>query len=475
MSGLGSPPVEMKRRLRNVACAFVVIFLILAAQEARVQLVQRSAILDRPGDPRRAQAVQDRGELLDAAGVPLARSAGSRRVYSAGPALAQIVGYSSSIYGESGLEAALDPILSPRADSADEATSLASLFGQRQQAHRVKGGQVVLTLRRDIAMAVDRALPEDIRGAAIVLDPRTGAVLALVNRPTFDPNSLAADWNRLRVRADAPLLDRSLDGLYPPGSTFKMVTASAALDSGTFTLDDHFSDPGYFNIGGFSLHNAEKEATGYQSFTGAFALSSNVDFAQIGVKLGDDTFYEYLRRYRIGEDLGLAVPSAKDEVPLAATVSPSELAQMAFGQGSLAVTPLRMALVGSAIADGGVLMRPTLVKEIRDGAKTPIRALPAVWTQPISAQTATAMRDMMIAVVKYGTGTAANLPNVTVAGKTGTATHPGGPPDAWFVCFAPAQAPRLVVAVVVEDSGYGGVVAAPIARAIVSNVLPLYP
>ena len=464
----------MKRRLLNVAYSFIVIFLIVAAQEARVQVVQRAAILERPGDPRRAQSMQYRGELVDAAAQPLAHSQGSRRVYDAGPTLAQIVGYSSPIYGESGLEAALDSILAPRLSGGDDAASLASLFGQRQTSPRAHGGQVVLTLRRDIAQVVDRAMPQGIRGAAIVLDPRTGALLAIVNRPTFDPNSLTADWNKLRARSDAPLLDRSLDGLYPPGSTFKMVTASAALDSGAFTLDDHFADPGHFDIGGFSLHNAEKEVTGYQSFTGAFALSSNVDFAQIGVRLGIDTFYEYLHRYHLGEDVSLAVPVTKDEVPAQATVSDSELAQMAFGQAGLAVTPLRMALVGATIANGGVLMRPTLVKEIRAPGRAPIRTAPVEWTRPISQQTADELRNMMIAVVKYGTGTAAKLSNVTIAGKTGTATHPGGMPDAWFVCFAPAQSPRVVVAVVIEDSGYGGVVAAPVARMIMAGTLPLY-
>ena len=464
----------MKRRLLQVAYGFLVVFLIIAAQEARVQLVQRTAILERPGDPRRAQSMEYRGELFDAAANPLARSEGSRRVYDAGAMLAQIVGYSSPIYGESGLEAALDPILAPRASGGDDTTSLASLFGRKQASPRAHGGQVILTLRRDIAKVVDKALPQGVRGAAIVMDPRTGALLAVVNRPTFDPNSLTADWNKLRVRSDAPLLDRSLDGLYPPGSTFKMVTASAALDSGAFTLDDHFEDPGHFDIGGFSLHNAEKEVTGYQSFTGAFALSSNVDFAQIGTRLGVDTFYEYLHRYHLGEDVGLAVPVSKDELPAPATVSDSELAQMAFGQAGLAVTPLRMALVGATIANGGLLMRPTLVKEIRSPGRAAIRTSPITWTRPISQQTADELRNMMIAVVKYGTGTAAKLSSVTVAGKTGTATHPGGLPDAWFVCFAPAQSPRLVVAVVIEDSGYGGVVAAPVARTIMAGALPLY-
>ena len=462
----------IRHRIQNIAIVFALIFLVLAAQQARVQIVQRQAILDRPGDPRRAQSASGRGQLLDASGVPLARSQGTRRVYSAGPALAQLVGYSSPIYGESGLEAALDSILAPRND--DATTSLASLMGRPVMRSHAQGGEVVLTLRRDIASVVDQALPPDIHGAAIVLDPRTGAILAAVNRPTFDPNKLDAEWGKLHTRADAPLLDRSLDGLYPPGSTFKMVTASAALDSGTFGVDDTFHDPGYYNIGGFTLHNAEHEATGTQTLTGAFALSSNVDFAQIGVALGIDTFYDYLSRFQVGENAGLAVSVAKDNVPPPQTVSDSELAQMAFGQGSLTVTPLRMALIGATIADGGVMMRPMLVKEIREPGRPPLRTVPVVWSRPIASQTADSMRDLMIAVVRYGTGTAVRLPNVTVAGKTGTATHPGGPPDAWFVCFAPAEAPRLVVAVVVEDAGYGGAVAAPIARTIMANALSLY-
>jgi peptidoglycan glycosyltransferase len=464
----------MRRRIIVITYAFIIVFLILAVQEARIQIVDRAAIQQRAGDPRRAQSLAHRGELLDATGLPLAQSKGSRRIYSAGPALAHVVGYSSSVYGESGLESSLDSILSPRDPSSDQFTGLGSLFGQRKQQPKPAGGKVILTLRRDIAQAVDQALPANVRGAVVVLDPRTGAVLAAVNRPTFNPNRLAADWSKLRSRADSPLLDRSFDGLYPPGSTFKMLTASAALDSGTFSVDDGFRDPGYFNIGNFTVHNAEGEASGYQSLVGAFAHSSNVDFAQIGLKLGVDTFYQYLHRFRVGDDAALSLPVSRDEIPPANSVSDGELAQMSFGQGSLAVTPLRMALIAATIANGGSLMRPLIVKEFQPAGRPPIRTVPVNWGTPISKPTADAVREMMIDVVKYGTGTAAGMSNVVVAGKTGTATHPGGAPDAWFVCFAPARAPRLVVAVVIEDAGYGGAVAAPIARNILAATLPLY-
>lgn len=464
----------MRTRLVQITIAFVALFLLLAAQEARVQLVDRANIEGRPGNPRHAATNEHRGTLYDSTGAPLAFSKGGRRIYSAGQALAQVVGYASPLYGESGLEAALDETISPRAPVADAGSRVALVFGVAQPAS-VAAGDVVLTLRADIAALVDRALPQSVRGAAVVMDPRNGAILAAVNRPTFDPNKLERDWKSLRSRADSPLLNRSFDGLYPPGSTFKIVTAAAALDSGTITLRDTFNDPGYFEISGFKVHNAEHEATGTQALVGAFAFSSNVDFAQIAMRLGTDSFFDYLRRFHVGEDPGLLTPVARDDVPQPNTVSPTELAQMAFGQASLAVTPLRMALIASTIANGGVLVRPRLVKEFRRPGMAPIDVPPVVWDQPVTKETAGQVRDLMEATVRFGTGTAARLRSVVVAGKTGTGTHPGGPPDAWFACFAPADHPRLAVAVVVEDSGYGGAVAAPIARRILSDALRLYP
>ena len=463
----------MRRRLLNIAAVFVVLFALLAAQEARVQLVDRATIDERSGNPRHAQGNATRGELLDATGDPLAYSKAGVRIYPASRSLAQVVGYSSSVYGESGLEAAFDSVISPASSDADPA-GIDGLV-RRQSARAEPAGAVVLTLRRDIAAIVDAAMPAGVRGAAVVLDPRTGAILAIVNRPTFDPNVIEKSFSGLRTRTDSPLLDRALDGQYPPGSTFKIVTASAALDRGAINITDTFSDPGYFQIGQYSVHNDSNEVTGTQDVTGAFALSSNVDFAQIGVKLGTGDFYSYLQRFQVGSDTGMPVPVSRDDVPPQASISPSELAQMSFGQGGLTVTPLRMALVAAAIANRGTMMRPTLVKEIRIPGRPPLRVPPAVWDRPVSSDTAGEVRSMMEAVVRYGTGTAAALPSVTVAGKTGTGTHNGAPPDAWFVCFAPAEAPRLTVAVVIEDAGYGGAVSAPIARAILERALPLYP
>ncbi len=269
----------------------------------------------------------------------------------------------------------------------------------------------------------------------------------------------------------SPLLDRAINGLYPPGSTFKIFTASAALDSGAVTMQSTFFDPGYYTIGDFTLHDDEGEATGTQDLTGAFALSSNVDFGQIALKMGVDTFYRYIQRWGIGQSLDFQLPASRDRVPPAASVVPGELAQMGFGQGALLVTPLRMALVAATIAQGGIEPRPYLVREVRPPGGLASTYAASELAAPISAETAEQVKNMMIAVVQRGTGTSARLADVSIAGKTGTATNPFGGPHSWFVCFAPAANPRIAVAVIVENAGYGAAVAAPIARDVVRVAL----
>ena len=212
--------------------------------------------------------------------------------------------------------------------------------------------------------------------------------------------------------------------------------------------------------------------TGRQNLTGAFALSSNVDFGKVALELGVDRWFDYAARWRLGEPIGFTIPTARDRLPSRAEMSPGILAQLGFGQADLLVTPLRMALVGSTIASGGTEPRPYLVRSVRgrDGHERTL-APPAPLANPIPGSVADEVRTLMEAVVARGTGTAVALPGVRVAGKTGTATLATGRSHAWFVAFAPAEAPRVALAVVVENSGYGGVVAAPIARRVLSAAL----
>ena len=337
-------------------------------------------------------------------------------------------------------------------------------------AHSPQGAEVVTTLDLDVQRALASALGERSRAAGIVMDPRSGAVLAIAATPVFDPNTLERQWPALIADPASPLLDRSTSGLYPPGSTFKIVIAGSALEDGVITPASTFNDDVPLQFDNGAIHNDQNEVTGTQNLAGAFALSSNIDFAQIALKLGAARWFQDAPKWGLGEAVHFDLPVARDRLPGVGDVSSSVLAQIGFGQASLLVTPMRMALVTAAIADGGRMPRPYLVRSIA-GEDTRLATQPEQLAQPVSADTAHEVRDLMVAVVARGTGTVAALPGVTVAGKTGTATNPHGPAHSWFVCFAPAENPRVVVAVIVENAGYGAAIAAPIARDVLRVAL----
>ncbi|MFN2448934.1 MAG: peptidoglycan D,D-transpeptidase FtsI family protein [Candidatus Baltobacteraceae bacterium] len=461
--------------LEKLERLFVTMFVILAVRQAYVQIVMRPSIAARPYNPRHALTAAHRGRILASDGTVLAQTVNGTRRYSQGASLAHVVGYVSSRYGTSGLEDAYDRALTP-ADTTGGFWAQLSDIAQAARGKRSapRGADVITTIVPAIQNELYAQLSQYSRGAAVVLDPRSGAVLAMTSVPGFDPNALAADFPRLAHAPQSPLLDRALNGLYPPGSTFKIFTASAALESGSVTMQSTFSDPGYYQIGDFTLHDDEGEATGVQDLTGAFALSSNVDFGQIAVRMGGAAFYQYVDRWGIGRPLDFQLPVSRDRVPARSAVLPGELAQMGFGQGALLVTPLRVALLAATIANGGTEPRPYIVREVTPPGAAGTTFGPGELVSPISADTAANVKNMMVAVVKEGTGTAARLPGVIVAGKTGTATNPSGLPHSWFVCFAPANNPRVAVAVIVENAGYGAAVAAPIARNVLNLALKAY-
>jgi peptidoglycan glycosyltransferase len=448
------------------------LFAALAARQAYVAVIEGPRIAAISYNPRHALLATRRGRILASDGTVLAQTAQGERQYPYGASLAQTVGYVSIRYGTSGLEDAYDAALTPADTTGDVTAQIAEIVEAfTGQSATARGADIVTTIVPAVQNALYSRLALHPRAGGVVLDPRTGAVLALASVPSFDPNDLATGFASLLHDPHSPLLNRAIDGLYPPGSTFKIFTASAALDSGSVTMQSTFNDPGYFTIGNFTLHDNEFEATGTQDLTGAFSLSSNVDFGQIALKMGTQTFYEYIDRWGIGKSVDFQIPANADRVPAQDSIVPGELAQMGFGQGALLMTPLRMALLAATIANGGSEPRPFLVRQVvRQGVPTGSYGASEL-ANPISADTAANVKKMMIAVVQHGTGTPAQLPGVTVAGKTGTATNPFGAAHSWFVCFAPAENPRVVVAIVVENAGYGADVAAPIAREVLRAAL----
>jgi penicillin-binding protein A len=451
-----------------LGAVFVILFAALAVAQVWIQVVQGPKLSANQYNPRHTQIAVGRGSILASDGEPLAVSRGTKRVYPHGALVAQAVGYASARYGTSGVEDAFDRALTAHTDAVGTLTQLQQIFAGTHGAPR--GADVVTTIDLVVQRALVAGLSRHARAAGVVLDPRTGAVLAMGSVPSYDPNRLDPLWNSLRTDTSSPLLDRATQGLYPPGSTFKVVTASDALDAGVITPQSTFSDYGGLTIGDFTVHNDEEETTGTQDLAGAFALSSNVDFAQIALKIGTDKWFEYAAKWGLGQPVEFDLPVSRDRIPAKKDVYAGILAQLGFGQASLLVTPMRMALICATIAHDGTTPRPYLVRRIA-GSETGIATRPETIAQPISADTAHEVRDLMIQVVKRGTGTAAQLPGVTVAGKTGTATNPHGRSHAWFVAFAPAEAPRVAVAIVVENVGYGGTYAAPIARDVLRVAL----
>lgn len=460
------------RAIARLSLLFALLFVALAARQAWVQFVAGPKIAANQYNPRHALLALHRGRILASDGTVLAHTVNGKRSYPLGESLAQTVGYVSQRYGTSGLEDAYDGALTPPDTSGDVAAQISQIMAALAgKSATPAGADVVTTIEPEVQSELYNRLAEHGRAAGVVLDPRTGAVLAMASVPSYDPNAIDSVFSELNQDSRSPLLNRAIQGLYPPGSTFKMFTAAAALDAGTVTMDSTFVDPGYLVVGNATFHNNEDEATGTADLTTAFALSSNVDFAQIALKMGNDVFYRYLERWQMGSKLDFELPAERDRIPPQSDVVPGELAQMGFGQGALLMTPMQMALVGATIAQDGNEPKPYLVRELVREARHSGVASPGSIASPISADVAAEVKKMMVAVVARGTGTPAQLPGVVVAGKTGTATNPMGAAHSWFVCFAPADAPRVVVAVVVENAGYGATVAAPIARDVLQTAL----
>ena len=331
------------------------------------------------------------------------------------------------------------------------------------------GRPLASTLDPKVQAAAERAFTGVTRNAALVaLQASSGEVRAVVNWPTSGS------------------FDRALLGRYPAGSTFKVITATALLDAGV-KPDDPVACPPSITVEGLTFGNFEGEsAAGGIPFHTAFAISCNTAFIGLATRrLSGRQLTAAAARYGFGADLPAGLPGATSRVPTPR--GKAELANEAIGQGRVAVTPLQMATVAGAIANGGVLMAPHVVREIRDADGRVVRRVgPTEWKRAVQPTTAAAVTQMMIDVVKRGTGTAAAVPGFTVAGKTGTAEAPPDPadpgntaPHAWFIGFAPAEAPRFAIAVIVErggdlgDEATGGRVAAPVAGKVLAKLLSL--
>jgi peptidoglycan glycosyltransferase len=427
-----------------------------------------------------------RGTVFASDGSVIARSTkqgqGSSRFYTRhypqGSLFGHPIGYSFLELGQSGFERYHNDEL---VGNKSEFTSILDQL----QGHRQKGDNIISTLDP----AAQRAAIDGLAGrpgAVVAIEPKTGKVRALVSEPPFDPNRVPKDFKQLNKDSSAPLLDRATQSGYAPGSTFKVVTATAALDTGKLTPNSVLSGRSPITIEGVPLSNSGNEQFGDISLTDALTNSVNTVFAQVGEKVGTPTMYQYMDRFGFNAKPQIDLPS--DELAISGDYNnghllgpgdPIDIGRVAIGQERLFVTPLQMAEVAATVADSGQLMRPQLWDRVIDPDGRTVKTMnPTVQSTVMKSSTAAELNSMMQNVVNDGTAAGVFPSSLHVAGKTGTAELGSGrqgcslPNQAWFIGFAPANDPKIAVAATIEcTSSFGAQVAGPIARSVMETIL----
>ncbi|HEY4687301.1 MAG TPA: penicillin-binding transpeptidase domain-containing protein [Candidatus Subteraquimicrobiales bacterium] len=464
----------MDRRIKHLALFFMAAFLLLIIDLTYLQIFAAEKITSHPKNTRDLQSELQvpRGKIISSDGKVLAKNKrvglNYARVYPFGNLTSAVIGFNSVNYGRTGLEQTFNGNLLGKKKVA----TIEDYINQIKE-ERI-GNDLFLTLDTRLQQAATEALG-DKNGAVVVLEPKTGEILSMVTYPRYDPNNLKENWKSLVSDPETPLINRSTQGLYPPGSSFKVVTSAAALETETVTPDKVYDGPKELRVYGGRVTNYADQGFGEMPFQKALAVSCNTIFAQVGLELGAQNLVKFARKFGLNRDIPFELPVERSKIPSPRQMDKLELAWSAVGQGRILVTPLEIALVGAAIANDGEIMRPRLVKEIRDYKGNVLdRFEDKVWVRPVSRETAQTLGFLMVKVVDEGSGRRAKIAGISVAGKTGTAepadkkrTH------AWFVGFAPADDPQVVVAVVVEHAGVGGAIAAPIAKKIMEAALEL--
>ena len=481
----------MNKPLRRVAIFCALLMLSLLLRDNWIQFVRGDSLANDPHN-RRVQIneyAKPRGDIIvDGRAITgHATTSGSdfkyRRTYVNGPMWAPVTGYASQAFGTSLLEGVEDKILTGDDDRLFFNRTIDMFTGKTQQ-----GGDVVTTLNAKAQAAAYNGLGSK-KGAVAAINPETGAILALASTPSYDPASFAgnsdkdaAAWQRLLKDPNQPMLNRALRQTYPPGSTFKVVTAAAALDDGLYSdIDTPTDSPLPYtlpqttrelvNEGNLPCRNATLRV--------ALRVSCNTVFGHIGAQLGKDKMLAAAKKFGFDQTLDIPVRAAQSVFP--EQMDQPQTALSSIGQYDTAATPLQMAMVAGAVANGGKLMTPYMVDQLRANLNVVDQTTPKELDQAMTPGTAQKLQQMMETVVQSGTGTMAQIPGVTVGGKTGTAQHGEDNkalPYAWFISYAKtAQGSPVAVAVVVEDGDAnrddisGGGLAAPIAKSVMEAVL----
>lgn len=376
------------------------------------------------------------------------------------------IGYVSDKLGYAGIESTQNMYLAGNNLVLHTLGPIAQLFEQNV------GNDVHLTLNIDYQQAAYEALGNR-KGAVVILNRKTGEVLAMVSRPMFNPNTIDEDWDNLRVDENSPLLNRASQGLYPPGSVIKPMIGDGILTTGVATTDTIVNCTGVLQLGGgYSLSDSGKEVHGNVNLAKAIEESCNSYFGTMGIRLGSNGLKETFTRFGYDQELDTDFINNKPQLPDFDNLSNGELAQVGIGQSTLLVTPLRMAMLAGSIGNEGIMMKPFIVSVITAPNNNILEQhQPTTWRKVSSPEIINIIYEDMKNVINYGTGTKAKVSDIEMIGKTGTAENSTGKDHAWFIGCANMPNEDISFAVIVENSGFGGSEAAPIVKNILTNIL----
>lgn len=453
------------KRIIRVLVVICAMFLSLVTYLLYFNMFEASEVATNPYNKRQWEDEKfvKRGSIYDCDGVVLAETVvdGDKRIrkYPKGRLYSHVIGYYSRVYGKSLLEMSYDKELLGHGDITISFNELRS------------GYDLNLTVDNDLQQyAYDQLGGRN--GAVVALEPSTGKVLAMVSCPDFVPDaaSLESNWNYIVEREDSPLLARATQGLYAPGSTYKIATTAAAYEMGK--TGQIFNDTGTFVLEDMKVDNYGKNAYGEIDLKRGFELSSNFVFCTLGYEMGADKVKEEAEKFGVNKSFAFDYTTETSQLQYK-KMTGADAALVSIGQGQLLMTPLHVAMMGSTIANGGKMMKPYIVDSITTSSGITLSsARPSVLYDVMSSSCADYIGGLMQGVVNNGTGTGARISGVNVAGKTGTAENETKKDHAWFVGYAPAENPKIAVAVLLEyDGGAGGTNAAPIARNVMRKYL----
>lgn len=480
----------MIRQINRVTAVIIVLLLALVINLSYIQVFQARELRNQAGNQRvtLTEYSRERGPILlgsqtIAESTPTTDALKYLREYGNGTDYASITGFYSVVYGATGIESEANDVLAGN-DSRFFVDRLQQLFANREP----KGGAIRLTIDPDAQVAAMKAL-NGRTGAVVAIDPTTGAILALASSPSFDPNLLSShdaqdiqdNYEELGADPKQPMLNRSIAMTLPPGSTFKLVTAAAALESGKYFAESELPGPTEINLPGtdVQLGNWNGKACGSDDVTTlqvALEISCNTAFAWLGMELGADAIGEQAQKFGFESEFDVPMTAAISRFPT--EMNKPQTAMSAIGQFDVRATALQMAMVAAGIANDGVVMNPYLVSQVLGPDLTVLQnTSPSAFGRAMSIENSKILRDMMVGVVTKGTASNARLSGINVGGKTGTAENaPGEPAHAWFVGLAPSDQSKVAVAVVLQNGGgatevSGNSLAAPIAAAVMRAVL----